>query len=54
MTKLSEIDGGNLAFGVSLYDATVKPIRRIIEIEAKITASLALLRDKPIWGINFG
>jgi hypothetical protein len=53
ITKLCEIGGGNLALGVSLYEATVKLARRIIEIEAKITASLARLLDKPICGMNF-
>jgi hypothetical protein len=54
MTKLSDADGGNLAFGESLYEATVKLAKRIIEIDAKITASRARLLDKPICGINFG
>ncbi len=54
MTKLSEAGDGNLALGVSRYEATVKLAKRIIEIDAKITASLARDLDKPICGINFG
>jgi hypothetical protein len=54
ITKLCEIGGGNRALGVSLYEATVKPVRRMIEMVAKTTASLARLLDKPICGINLG
>ncbi len=54
MIKLSEAGGGNLAFGVSLYEATVKLAKRIIEMDAKITVSRARLLDKLICGIKFG
>jgi hypothetical protein len=53
ITKLCETGGGNRSLGVSLYEAIVKLVKIIIEIIAKITASLARPFDKSISGMNF-